>query len=114
MRPIWSFLVNSVSRFDRFTRDEGGDSVTVSVDGEDIQAMAGEPLAAALLVAGYQWFRQSDSDGQRRGPWCMMGACYECLIEVDGVLKQACMTPVTDGMRVSRRLPPTPQPEDGP
>lgn len=27
----------------------------------------------------------------------MMGACFECLVEVDGRTVQACMTPVTAG-----------------
>ncbi len=35
-----------------------------------------------------------------------MGACQECVLLVDGVLRQACMTPVTAGMRVERGLTP--------
>ena len=31
-----------------------------------------------------------------------MGACFECLVEVDGLNVQSCMTPVVDGMRVTR------------
>jgi NADH dehydrogenase/NADH:ubiquinone oxidoreductase subunit G len=31
----------------------------------------------------------------------MMGACFECLVEIDGEPnRQACMTPVTEGMKV--------------
>jgi sarcosine oxidase subunit alpha len=32
-----------------------------------------------------------------------MGACQECAIHVDGVLKQACMVPVREGMIVELR-----------
>ena len=30
----------------------------------------------------------------------MMGVCQECLVRVDGELRQACLTPVENGMRV--------------
>ncbi len=33
-----------------------------------------------------------------------MGACQECVLLVDGVLRQACLTPVTAGMRIERGL----------
>jgi len=34
----------------------------------------------------------------------MMGACFDCLVEIDGVPnRQACMTPARDGMRVKRQ-----------
>ena len=38
--------------------------------------------------------------GSPRGAFCMMGVCQECLVRIDGVLRQACLTPVEDGMRV--------------
>jgi hypothetical protein len=35
----------------------------------------------------------------------MMGVCFECLVEVDGVPnRQACMETVRRGMRVERQL----------
>ena len=35
-------------------------------------------------------------------PFCMMGACYDCLVEIDGRIVQACMRPATDGLIVKR------------
>jgi predicted molibdopterin-dependent oxidoreductase YjgC len=33
----------------------------------------------------------------------MMGVCFECLLEIDGVAnRQGCMVQAADGMRVSR------------
>jgi predicted molibdopterin-dependent oxidoreductase YjgC len=32
----------------------------------------------------------------------MMGACYDCLVEIDGVTQQACQCQVEDGMRISK------------
>jgi predicted molibdopterin-dependent oxidoreductase YjgC len=31
-----------------------------------------------------------------------MGACQECVVEVDGSLMEACRTPVRDGMVVTQ------------
>jgi len=37
-----------------------------------------------------------------RCPYCLMGTCFECLVEIDGEPnRQACMTPVAPGMRVA-------------
>jgi|TARA_R100001132_G_scaffold20605_1_gene18179 hypothetical protein len=60
----------------------------------------GENLAAALLVAGIMPFRRTPVSGAPRGPFCMMGACFDCLVEVDGVTQQACMLAVTEDMAI--------------
>ena len=31
----------------------------------------------------------------------MMGACYDCLVEIDGVNRQACMVQVAEGMEIA-------------
>jgi hypothetical protein len=60
----------------------------------------GEPLAAALLAAGIASFRETAVSGAARGPLCMMGACFDCLVEVDGRPNvQACLVPVTAGLQ---------------
>ena len=39
--------------------------------------------------------------GAKRAPYCMMGVCFECLVTIDGVgNRQACLIPVSAGMRV--------------
>jgi len=68
-------------------------------DGREIPARAGEPLAAALLASGVAQFRQTAVSGTPRGPLCMMGACFDCLVEVEGVPnRQACLVMVTPGL----------------
>ncbi len=63
-----------------------------------LEARAGESLAAALLVAGIGPFRTTPVSDAPRQPYCMMGACFECLVEVDGVAnRQACMVIVRRG-----------------
>ena len=68
----------------------------------EIRCRAGETIATALLCAGQLDLRRSPRAGSARGVFCMMGVCQECLIRVDGVVRQACLTPAEDGMRVER------------
>ena len=84
-----------------FRRTEPTDC-TVFWDGDAVAARAGEPLAAALLAAGIVAFRDTPVSGAARGPLCLMGACYDCLVEVEGEANvQACMIPVRDGLRAA-------------
>ncbi|MCV2865137.1 (2Fe-2S)-binding protein [Defluviimonas sp. WL0075] len=75
--------------------------VRVEFDGRPLDLPQGANLAAALLAAGVTVFRQTPVSGAPRGPFCMMGACFDCLVEVDGVVRQACMLEVTEGMRIA-------------
>lgn len=78
--------------------------VTVYVDGAALVAEAGNSLAAAMLAASAEPFRASAVSGAPRSPYCMIGNCFECLVEVDGVANcQACMITVREGMRVRRQ-----------
>jgi predicted molibdopterin-dependent oxidoreductase YjgC len=79
----------------------GNDVVSIEIDGRLTQVPAHFTVAAALLASGQDACRTSFVSGAPHGPFCMMGVCFECLVEVDGVSNvQACMTPVSDGMRV--------------
>lgn len=75
--------------------------VSVQVDGRVLELPEGENLAAALLVAGVMPFRHTPVSGAPRGPFCMMGACFDCLVEIDGMTRQACMTEVRAGLSVT-------------
>ncbi|HKF70432.1 MAG TPA: (2Fe-2S)-binding protein [Stellaceae bacterium] len=76
-------------------------TVTIAVDGLEVPARAGETVAAALLAAGVRAFRTTGVSGAARGPYCMMGVCFDCLVAIDGVgSRQACLVPVREGMRV--------------
>ena len=76
-------------------------SVDIEVDGRPVQARTGESVAAALLIAGCVPLRHTPLSGAPRAPVCMMGVCFECLVEIDDQPNvQACMVPVRDGMRI--------------
>ena len=77
--------------------------VAFTVDGAPVSAPEGEPLATALACAGLLALRTSPRAGAPRGAFCYMGVCQECAIYVDGVLRQACLTPVRAGLTVELR-----------
>ena len=81
--------------------------VTLTLDGASIEAFEGDSVAAALLSADPVFTRRSPVSGAPRAPYCMMGICFECLVEIDGVPnRQACMVQVRDGMTVKRQMLP--------
>ena len=57
-------------------------------------------MAAALLAGGVSSWRVTRSGG-RRGLFCGIGACFDCLVDVnDDRCVRACLIPVHDGDRV--------------
>lgn len=82
----------------------GQDAITVEIDGVVTQAEPGESVAAVLVRQAEAWSRLNPVSNRRRAPYCMMGVCFECLAEVDGISSvQTCLKPVKDGMRVTRQ-----------
>lgn len=78
---------------------------TFYVDDQPQQIPAGYTVAAALLALGYKSNRASPISGSPRGPYCMMGVCFECLVEIDGIPNlQGCLTEVQPQMRVRLSL----------
>jgi len=79
--------------------------ITIYLDDRPITVAAGDTVAAALLAAGVTDFRSSAVIGESREPHCMIGNCYECLVEIDDLPdRQACLVPVAAGMRVRRQV----------
>ena len=86
-----------------FTRTGLAD-LMIWFEDQPVPARPGDSIALALLAAGQVVTRTTAVSGALRGPYCMMGACFDCLAVVDGLDNvQTCMTPVHDGMRVQRQ-----------
>ncbi len=82
----------------------GRELVKVRFEDKDIMAPAGQTVAAVLLAAGIGSCRETPVSGEARGPYCMMGVCFECLVVIDGEPnQQACMTYVREGMSIERQ-----------
>ena len=84
---------------------EVGRLVSISVDGMEIQAVEGEPIAAALLAQGLRVFRRTARLHEPRGIFCGIGRCTDCIMTVDGVANvRTCVTPVRAGMVITSNL----------
>jgi len=79
-----------------------GKEVVIYFEGEPIKAFEGESLAAAIYAAGVDVFRTTPKYGRPRGPFCMVGKCGSCMVNVNGEVVRSCITPVRGGMRVRR------------
>lgn len=80
-------------------------TIKIKIDDTIYVAKNGENLAALMLRKGLVPFRKHPADNSGRAPYCMMGVCFECLVEVNGAPgTQACITSVKDGMTVKRNL----------
>ncbi len=75
--------------------------VVISVNDTELSVPAGYTVAAALLANGYRANRTSNVSEEKRGPYCMMGVCFECLVEINGIPnQQGCMTNIEEGMLI--------------
>ncbi len=78
--------------------------VSFLFEGKEILAEQGDSVAAALLAAGVSVFRHTAVSGAARAPFCMIGNCFECLVEIDGeTASQSCLATVREGMKVHRQ-----------
>lgn len=74
---------------------------TIRFDGEQVEVVDGQTIAAALLAADQRAFRRTRRAGRPRGLYCGIGACFDCLVIVNGVPSQrACLVEARPGDRV--------------
>jgi predicted molibdopterin-dependent oxidoreductase YjgC len=74
-------------------------TVCLSFEGKKLDVPAGVSVATALLLSGVRYFRSTPVSSAPRAPYCMMGVCFECLVDIDGrPSRQSCLTQVKDGM----------------
>lgn len=84
---------------------ENPEWVVFYYDGSPIRAIAGEPIAAALMEAGVFVCRYSTKERQPRGVFCGIGQCCDCMMVVDGVPNvRTCRAPAKDGMCVETQF----------
>ena len=85
-----------------FTRSNH--TVSVELDGQQLTVPEGITVAAAIALSGASHIRTTPLSGEERSPFCHMGVCFECLVEIDGVPnQQGCCIIVAEGMRINRQ-----------
>ncbi len=76
-------------------------AVTLHIADQAVTAREGDTVAAAMLAAGLSSCRSTPVSAAPRAPYCLMGVCFDCLVEIDGAAnQQACLVPVREGMVV--------------
>jgi sarcosine oxidase subunit alpha len=78
-------------------------AVRFRFEGREVVAHEGQSVAAALVEGGVDILARSFKYHRPRGYTCAVGACGNCLMNVDGLTGvPACVTPVTEGLQVRR------------
>ncbi|ADP09733.1 Putative NAD-dependent formate dehydrogenase, alpha subunit [Erwinia sp. Ejp617] len=73
--------------------------IALFIDGAPVTVVDGASVAAALSQVADGCSRTSVT-GQRRAPFCGMGICQECRVNIDGRRRLACQTLCTEAMAV--------------
>ena len=97
--------------FHRISNDKL-ETVVINFEGNLLKVPSTETVAAAVLASNPVYTRTTVISGERRAPYCLMGTCFECLMEINGIPnRQACMMAVKDGMTVKRQIGKRPFPK---
>jgi predicted molibdopterin-dependent oxidoreductase YjgC len=98
LRAETAMVANSDRRVPGMLRR--GPALQIVLDGRPIAAYEGESVAAALIAAGVRRFCTTATNDPR-GPYCGMGVCFDCVMEIDGQPGvRSCQTPAAAGMQV--------------
>ena len=77
---------------------------TIRFEGEEVPAVAGEPVAVALFASEKRVLSRSAKYHRPRSFFCLAGHCGSCLMRVDGVPNvKACLAPAHEGQVVERQ-----------
>lgn len=88
--------------FKRLSEPTAADAVEITVEGQPVTARRGDSVSAALLASGFEFTRETVVSGAKRGPYCMMGVCFDCLVTINGIgNRQGCLVPVEQGMSIT-------------
>lgn len=73
-------------------------TVAATVDGETVTVPAGCSVAAAIIRSGRSGWRRTRRLERWRGLSCGIGACFDCLVTVNGTPGvRACLIDVREG-----------------
>ncbi len=88
------------------TEPNPNQTVTIFVDNRPIRVPRGISVAAAVLGHDHPGGTCTHPvDASPRAPYCLMGVCFECMMEINGEPNvQSCLVPVAEGMRVKRQI----------
>ncbi len=75
-------------------------SITVSIDNTFVKVSSNTTVLVAIEQCGSIICRTSIT-GEKRGPLCGMGVCFECKVAINGnAHRRACNTICEEGMKI--------------
>ncbi len=85
-------------------------TLAFTFDGETVPARPGDTVASAMAAVGRSALRRTGRDVASgdawRGLWCGMGACFDCVVTIDGRIgERACLAKVAGGEVVRSAMP---------
>ena len=85
---------------------QNASTVHITFDGQPMEVPAGISVAAAVLGHAHAGHTcKHPVDGSARAPYCLMGVCFECLMEIDGEPDvQSCLVTVRGGRIMDRNM----------
>ena len=92
-RPLFQPLFKRLAETER-------ERVPFTLDGEALDALAGDTVLTAVLTHRAS-LRRSEFSGEARAGFCLMGACQDCWVGTEaGERFRACSTFIVPGMRL--------------
>lgn len=81
-------------------------TVRITFENRPLDVPAGISVAAAVLGHAHPGKTYNHPiDNSARAPYCLMGVCFECLMEINGEPDvQSCLVTVQEGMTVKRQF----------
>lgn len=87
------------------SRDATPGTFRFTFDGRPVPAAPGQTVAAALWADGVRSWRTTRGTGAPRGLFCGIGACFDCLVTIDGARNQrACLIPARPDQVVTTQV----------
>lgn len=78
--------------------------VKIYFEGSEYEVTEGISVSAAVQSLSDDYTR-TNHKGHKRAPFCQIGVCFECLMEINGVPnQQSCLIKVEEGMQIKRQL----------
>ena len=75
------------------------EKIRIKIDGVMFEVPNNINVAEAICLSTSGRTRKTRANKKSRGPYCMMGVCYECLTMIDGAPnQQSCTKKVHDNM----------------
>lgn len=91
-------------------KEKTSPTIRIAYEGKPLDVPAGISVAAAVLGHAHPHGTcRNSADDTERNPFCLMGVCFECMMEINGQPNiQSCLVQVEEGMVVARQ----PEPEE--